>query len=330
MKAIGYLQAHKLSDFSMEVFERPEPELRPYDLLVEVKAVSVNPVDYKVRQSRSSKDGRPVILGWDGAGVVAALGPGVKNFKVGDGVYYAGDLNRDGSNAELQAVDSRLAALKPQNLSFAEAVSLPLTALTAWEALLERGIPYTPKTSALVIGGAGGVGSIAIQLLKAKTPAKVLATASRPETVDWVKKMGADLIVDHRKPLAAELERLGHKTVEVILGTTHTDRYLPVLPGVLSPFGHLSMIDDPETLDIAPFKPKAANLHWEFMFAKSLWGHDLESQGRILSETARLVEEGKVKPTANQALQGFNPDNLRKAHELLESGASIGKIVIGF
>lgn len=316
MKALAYVTAHPLSAFSIDLVEVPAPSLRPHDVLVEVRAFSVNPVDYKVRSSRTGTADAPVILGWDGAGIVRAVGPEA-TFAVGDEVYFAGDLTRAGTYAEQVAVDSRLIARKPTSLSFAEAAALPLTALTAWEALIAR----RPRGNVLVVGGAGGVGSIAIQLLKAKTDARVFATASRPETIAWVRELGADVVVDHRAPL--KLDPIDH-----VFSTTHTQSLLPQLVEVLRPFGSLALIDDPPSLDIVSLKRKSLSVHWELMFTKSLYNVDLASQGEILAEVAALVDAGKLRTTLRTHLEGFTPANVRAAHELQESGTAIGKTVI--
>ncbi|WPB81317.1 zinc-binding alcohol dehydrogenase family protein [Archangium violaceum] len=329
MKALAYTKAHPLTDFQIKDMEVPRPALKPHDVLMEVKAFSINPVDFKVRGSRTLPNGEPVILGWDAAGVVVEVGPEAKGFKVGDEVYGAGDLTRSGSYGELYAIDSRIIARKPRSLSFTEAAALPLTALTAWEALIARPeLELGRGSSALVIGGAGGVGSIAIQLLKQKTQAKVIATASRPETIEWCSRMGADATIDHRKDLEKELERIGIKEVDAIFSTTHSDTYAGVFPKILRPFGNLSLIDDPKTLDIVPFKRKSISVHWELMFTKTLLSYRLESQGEILKELAQLVDEGKIKTTANTILKGATAEHLRFAHEMSEQGKGVGKIVI--
>lgn len=327
MKALAYNEAHSLEKFSIKEVEVADPKLLPHDILVGVKAISVNPVDYKIRGSRS---GENVIIGWDAAGVILALGSEVKNFKVGDEVYYAGDLTRSGSYAEKQAVDSRIVALKPKSLSLAQAAALPLTTLTAWEALLSRGFDLDQNSKVMIIGGAGGVGSIAIQLLKAKTKSQVIATASRPETIEWVKSLGADVVIDHRQDLKAELQKKDIKEVDVIFGTTHSDNYLKVIPELIRPFGHLVLIDDPSSLDIVSFKRKALSVHWEFMFSKTLHNYQIETQGQILSEVAALVDSGKIKTTMNTHLKGFTAANIKQAHESAEKGLSVGKIVIEF
>lgn len=330
MKALVYIQAHKIENFSIREMEVPKPELKPYDVLVEVKAFSINPVDVKVRASRNAGDNQPVILGWDMAGVVREIGSEVRNFKIGDEVYGAGDISRAGSYSEFCAIDSRIIAKKPRALSFTQAAALPLTALTAWEALIARPEMNlnNPKATVLIIGGAGGVGSIATQLLKAKTKARVFVTASRPETIEWCLKMGADGIVDHRKDIASELQRQGVEQVDAVFSTTHSDSYMEAFGKIIRPFGHLALIDDPKVFDIVSLKRKAISVHWELMFTKTLFGFDLESQGEILKEVAGFVDEGRIKTTVNVILKGATEDHVKYAHELLEKGTSIGKLVI--
>ena len=334
MKALAYHAAHALKDFALAEVELPMPSLQDGDVLVRVRAISVNPVDTKVRASRSGAAGRPVILGWDVAGVIEKVGPAVTGWQAGDEVFYAGALMRDGGNAEYQAVDHRVLAPKPKNLTFAEAAALPLTSITAWEAVLEGEIGnYTKASKVLIIGGAGGVGSIATQLLKAAKGAdapRVFVTASRPETREWCERMGADVILNHRNDLAEELKAHGAEpgTLDVVFGTTHSKHYLKVIPDLLHAFGHFCLIDDPDVLDVVGFKRKAIRVHWEYMFAKTFWGYRPESQGAILREVSKLVEAGKVKTTANLFLKGLTVENLRKAHALLEAAESVGKIVI--
>ncbi len=331
MKVLGYYKAHLLKDFAIEEIEVPIPTLTADDVLVQVKAISVNPVDFKIRATRSAQNDRPVILGWDGAGVIQQIGKNVQGFEIGDEVYYAGNVLKEGSNAELQAIDYRIIAKKPKNITFTQAAAMPLTALTAWEALLERNyFTYTSQTHVLIIGGAGGVGSMAIQLLKAKTPAIVIATASREETIAWCKKMGADKVIDHSKDIINELVKLDIPQLDLAFSTNHSAHYIKPLAKLLRPFGHFCLIDDLEGVDISAFKQKCLSLHWEYMFAKTMFNYNIASQGQILKQLCELVESKKVIPTDNLVLEGFSASNLKKAHELLESGTSIGKIVINF
>lgn len=328
MKALAYFKAHTLDQFAIQEMDLPEPEVKPNDVLIHIKATAVNPVDYKIRLSRSATDRRPVVLGWDAAGVIEKVGNKVTDFVVGDEVFYSGDITGTGSYAELQAIDHRLIAKKPKSLSFAAAASLPLTGITAWEALLEKGIQYTNQTYVLIIGAGGGVGSIAIQILKAMTPAIVIGTASRPETSDWIQKLGADYVIDHRLPLLKQLSALNIPEVDVIFGTNYSDHYLADIPQLLRPFGHFCLIDDPESLDIVHFKNKSLSVHWELMAAKTMHGYKPESQGHILSQIAKLVNEGKIKPTLVTTLKGLTAENMKEAHIMLENGTAIGKIVL--
>ncbi len=325
MQAFSYTQAHALADFQIEKTTVSEPTLRPQDVLVRIKAFALNPIDYKIRQSRSAEAGHPVVLGWDAAGVIEKLGEKVTGFSVGDTVYYAGDLLRDGSYAELQAIDARLIAKKPESLSFPESAAMPLTTLTAWEALFERGINYTPETRVLIIGGAGGVGSMAIQLLKAKTPCKVIATATRPETIAWCQTMGADVILG--RDLENEFKAHNIDSVDVVFCTTHTAEYLALIPNLLRPFGHLFLIDAPKTVDIAAYQNKALSVHWELMFAKSLHNYQMESQGSILKQVAEMLDTKQLSTTLGAVLPN-SVEQIQHGHTLLETGQTIGKLVM--
>lgn len=329
MRALGYTKAHTLDQFDIQEVEVKKPELKPLDLLIQIKAVSVNPVDTKIRQNRSATNSTPVILGWDASGIVLEVGSAVNTFKVGDEVYYAGELNRAGSNAEMQAVDHRLVAKKPKNISFTEAAALPLTSVTAWEALIEnRALALESNPTILIIGGAGGVGSMAIQILKAKTKAIVVATASRPETINWCKELGADHVINHAHDLKEELQKINIAEVDVVFSTTHTSNYLAKINDIIRPFGNFILIDDPKDLNVAHFKQKSIRTTWEFMFSKSMFNYHPEEQGYVLNEIAHLVESGKIKSTVRLILEGLNAANLKKAHEILESSKSFGKIVL--
>jgi NADPH2:quinone reductase len=282
------------------------PSLKDRDLLVRVKAISVNPVDTKVR--RNPVAGNTRILGWDAVGEVVEVGSGVQHFKVGDQVWYAGDLTRDGSNAEYQAVDERIVSLKPQSLSDAEAAALPLTAITAWEMLFDRfNVDLDKFDNILVIGGAGGVGSIAIQLLKAKTNLKVIATASREETKAWVKSLGADYVIDHTEDLNTQIKALGLDAPRYIFSTNQTETYLPQISKLIAPQGKFGLIDDPKSLDIVEFKSKSVSVHWEFMFTRSMFNTtDIEQQSQLLHQVAELVDNHRIKTTLNQTLGKIN------------------------
>lgn len=327
MRAFTYTKAHPLEQFQITETTQPDPQLNSGDVLVKIHAFSLNPVDTKIRQKRAGTDTAPVILGWDAAGVIEQTGSEVTGFTVGDEVYYAGALNRQGSNATLQAVDHRLIAKKPATLSFSQAAALPLTALTAQEALFERGFQYNDSTRVLVIGGAGGVGSMAIQLLKATTNATVIATASREDSIAWTHKMGADHVIG--RDIEAGLKQLGIDSVDIIFSTTHTHDYLEAIPKVLRPFGHLVLIDDPDHLDIRHFKGKALSVHWEFMFAKSSYNYQPETQGRFLTSLSQLVDQKKIQSTLRLALKA-STETLHQAHTLQESNAQIGKIVLAW
>lgn len=330
MKAFGYQQAHNLNDFCIEEIDLPTPDLQEFDVLVKMQAIALNPVDYKIRQSKSTDTDTPLILGWDASGIVEKLGSQVTDFNVGDGVFYAGDLTRSGSYAELQAIDSRLIAIKPKSLSPIEAAALPLTSITAWEGLFERGIEFSASTNVLIIGGAGGVGTMATQLIKAKTDATVIATASRPDTSEWCKKFGADHIINHHQDLAKQLKGVDIASVDVVFCTTNSEQHLANLADIITPFGHAIFIQDTGSLDVTGFKLKSIITHWEFMFTKSMFGHNMQSQGNLLAEVAQLADANKIKTTLNVNLGKISADTLKQGHSLLESGKSIGKIALEF
>ena len=330
MKAISYIDGmdHGFQNPLVDI-EKAMPSLKDRDLLVRIKAISVNPVDTKVRRNPVAV-GNTRILGWDAVGEVVEVGSGVQHFKVGDQVWYAGDLTRDGSNAEYQAVDERIVSLKPQSLSDAEAAALPLTAITAWEMLFDRfNVDLDQSDNILVIGGAGGVGSIAIQLLKAKTNLKVIATASREETKAWVKSLGADYVIDHTEDLNTQIKALGLDAPRYIFSTNQTETYLPQISKLIAPQGKFGLIDDPKSLDIGEFKSKSVSVHWEFMFTRSMFNTtDIEQQSQLLHQVAELVDNHRIKTTLNQTLGKINAKNLKLAHELIETGRAKGKIVL--
>ncbi|MDN5652257.1 MAG: zinc-binding alcohol dehydrogenase family protein [Lactococcus lactis] len=330
MKAISYIDGmdHGFQNPLVDI-EKAMPSLKDRDLLVRIKAISVNPVDTKVRRNPVAV-GNMRILGWDAVGEVIEVGSGVQHFKVGDQVWYAGDLTRDGSNAEYQAVDERIVSLKPQSLSDAEAAALPLTAITAWEMLFDRfNVDLDKFDNILVIGGAGGVGSIAIQLLKAKTNLRVIATASREETKAWVKSLGADYVIDHTEDLNTQIKALGLDAPRYIFSTNQTETYLPQISKLIAPQGKFGLIDDPKSLDISEFKSKSVSVHWEFMFTRSMFNTtDIEQQSQLLHQVAELVDNHKIKTTLNQTLGKINAKNLKLAHELIETGRAKGKIVL--
>lgn len=334
MKAIGYHEAGAIdrADALLDL-EAAAPQAGPRDLIVRVKAVSVNPVDVKVRASSARSDSDPKILGWDAAGIVEAVGSDVSLFKIGDEVFYAGDITRQGTNAELHAVDERIVGHKPRSLNWAEAAALPLTSITAWELLFDRlRVPYGQKRGTgtlLVINGAGGVGSILIQLARRLTGLTVIATASRPETIEWVTRMGAHHVIDHHKPLDEELARIGHPEVDYVAGLTATDRYLPLFPKIVAAQGHIALIDDPASFDFVPLKRKAITVAWELMFTRPMFAtSDMIEQHKLLDEVSHLIDAGVLATTLTQTLSPINAANLRQAHVLVESGRAIGKTVI--
>ena len=331
MKAIGYADAGPImAEDALIEFETDIPEPGSNDLLVEVRGISVNPVDVKVR-ANMQPEGGPRILGFDAAGVVKAVGSDVTLFKPGDEVFYAGDFTRAGSNAEFQLVDERIVGRKPSALGFAEAAGMPLTTITAWEILFDNfGLKEGEGAgdSLLVIGGAGGVGSILIQLAKKLTGLEVIATASRPDTQAWVKKMGADHVVNHRNPLDEEMQALGISP-RYVASLTNTDEHIASIVKLIEPRGYIALIDDPESLDIMPLKFKALTLSWEFMFTRSMFKtDDMDAQHMLLNRVADLLDNGTVIPTVNTRGGTLSVANLRSAHELQESGTAIGKTVL--
>ena len=305
------------------------PTLNARDVLVKIAAISVNPVDTKVRNGAIPTHSRG-ILGWDAVGEVVELGSAVDQFKVGDRVWYAGDLTREGSNAEYQAVDERIISLAPHSLSDNEAAALPLTALTAWEMLFDRfDLTQQSTGSILIIGGSGGVGSIAIQLLKARTNMTVIATASRPETQSWVTSLGADQVINHHLPLAEQFAQLGLAQPAYVFSTNATDTYVQQIAELIAPQGKFGLIDDPASLDILPLKRKSISTHWELMFTRAMFEtEDMAQQGEILRQLATLVDDGKVQTTLDAVLGPINVENLTQAHQLIESGKAKGKIVL--
>ncbi|MDO7208274.1 zinc-binding alcohol dehydrogenase family protein [Acinetobacter nosocomialis] len=332
MKAVAYQKAGPItSPESLVDIELDTPVAKGHDLLVRVQAISVNPVDTKIRKNISAESGWKV-LGWDAVGVVEATGDKVTQFKVGDVVWYAGALNRQGSNSELQLVDERIVGHKPKILEATEAAALPLTAITAWEMLFDRlQVPKTApaNTTILVIGGAGGVGSITIQLLKQLTNLTIIATASRPETKEWVEQLGADYVLDHREPLAPQIKQLDLNAPSYVFSTTQTYQHLSDIVELIAPQGHFGLIDDPEQLDIKPFKSKSVSVHWEFMFTRSMFQtEDMQKQSDLLNEVSKLVDEGKIKTTVTEVLSPINAENLKRVHQQIESGTTKGKIVL--
>jgi len=334
MKAVGYRRSLPITEVdSLIDIELPDPKPIGRDLLVQVKAVSVNPVDTKVRMRQAPQAGETKVLGWDAAGVVVALGPDAHLFKPGDEVWYAGSLVRPGTNAEVHLVDERIVGKKPKSLGFAEAAALPLTTITAWELLFDRfGVPPGKRFTAeslLIIGAAGGVGSILTQLARRLTAMTVIGTASRKETADWVLSLGAQYVIDHSKPLSAELRRIGIPTVTHIASLTQTDTHFPEIIESLAPQGKLGLIDDPPPIDVNQLKRKSISLHWELMFTRPLFGTaDMIAQHRLLSEAAELVDAGVIRTTFGEHFGCINAENLKRAHALIEGGKAKGKIVL--
>ena len=334
MKAIGYItngaidRADALIDLEIE-----QPTATGHDILVKVAAVSVNPVDVKVRQSRPAEGDTPAILGWDAVGEVVETGDKVTQFKQGDKVWYAGAINRSGTNAEYHLVDARIVGHAPKSIETSAAAALPLTTLTAQEMIFDRLKVTDPVPGAakaiVIIGGAGGVGSIAIQLLREQTDLTIIATASRPETQEWVKELGAHHVVDHSKPLPEQIAALGIGAPAFVFSTNHSDSYVPQIAEFIAPQGRFGLIDDPENFDIMPFKGKAVSIHWELMFTRSLFTtKDIARQGDILDTVAGLIDAGKIRSTATESFGTINADNLKRAHALIESGRAKGKIVL--
>lgn len=334
MKAVGYsenlpiLDSHSLQDLEIDV-----PSIGDNDLLVEIKAISVNPIDVKTRQSAPPFKGSPRILGFDAAGVVVKTGKTVKNFRRGDEVFYAGAINRQGSNCEYQAVDSRIVAHKPKTIDFKTSAALPLTSLTAYEMLFDRLDILKPvhhgKNAFLMIGGAGGVGSIAIQLARHLSDVEIIATASRPQSREWALKMGAHHVIDHSKPFAPQLEKIGFSNPAFIFSTANSDGYLPQFKDIICPEGRLGLIDGPKTFDINPLKMKSISVHWESMFTRSMFVTDnIARQGEILNHIAQLIDDKKIIATLSKVISPINASNLREAHQLIETNRSVGKIVL--
>lgn len=334
MRAVGYQNPLPIEDTAaLADIDLPKPAPQGRDLLVEIRAVSVNPVDTKVRRSQTPEPGAWRVLGWDAAGTVVAVGPQATLFKPGDAVFYAGALGRPGTNAEFHLVDERIVGRKPVSLGWAEAAALPLTAITAWEALFDRLDVAKPVPGAagsiLIIGGAGGVASIAVQLARKLTDLTVIATASRPETRSWIQGLGAHHVVDHTKPLAGEIAALGLGAPAFVFSTTHTDTHLADIAELIAPQGRLALIDDPKAIDINPFKRKSVSVHWEFMFTRSMFGTaDIAAQGELLNEVSRLVDEGTLVTTLAETFGPISAENLKRAHALIESGRARGKIVL--
>ena len=304
-----------------------------YDLVVEIKGVAVNPVDTKVRVRASASPASPQVLGYDGAGIVRDVGAKVSGFSVGDEVFYAGNITRPGTFAEFHLVDERIVGHKPKSLGFADAAALPLTSITAWELLFDRfGVPRdeSARGNLLVIGGAGGVGSILIQLARRLTGLTVIATASRPDTVAWCERMGAHHVINHREPMAPQLGAAGVKGLDLAASLTKTDLHFQATIDMMKPGGKIGAIDDPGVLDVSPMKTKALSFHWEFMFARPMFEtDDMDEQGRLLNEVSNLVDQGVLENTARKSFDEINTETLNEALVHQASGSAIGKTVLG-
>lgn len=331
MKAIGYTETGPVDGSgALQMMDVPSPKVGPHDLLIAVKGISVNPVDVKLREARSPEDVSGV-LGFDAAGTIVQVGAKVSAYAVGDDVFYAGDVTRAGTNSEFHAVDERIVGKKPAKLDFTESAGLPLTSITAWEMLFdsfrlsENG---GEGQSLLVIGGAGGVGSILIQLAKTLTKLTVIATASRPETESWVRRMGADHVIDHRGDMVARLSDLD-LTPTYVAALTATDQHWPAIVELVAPRGHIALIDDPKDLDIAPAKPKALTISWEFMFTRSMFQTaDITAQRDLLNRVSEMIDAGTLQSTVTERASALTVETLSEAHKLQESGRVIGKQVL--
>jgi NADPH:quinone reductase len=329
VKALVYEKAHDLDNFAMRLVEIAEPTLRDLDVLVEIHAIGTNPGEAFIRRTRSAEPGGRVLLGWEFAGVVVRVGFAVRHFTVGDRVFGTGDMSRDGAWAERVAVDHRILAKVPDKLSFADAASLPIGAITAWEAMFrDQDVLPAQVDRVLIVGGAGAVGSLATQILKAKTQAYVVSTASRSESSDWCREMGADLVIDHTKDIEEQLASTGIQLVDMVLSTAKTSEHLGWITKVLRPFGHLSVVDFSPSLDANTLMLKSLSLHLEMVFTRILHGSDVHRQGRILDEIAALVVDGGIRPIATTRLNGLSFDAMRAAHQLIETTRTIGKVVI--
>ncbi len=335
MKAIGLYNYLPIEDEqSLVDVQIDQPEVNGNDLLVAVRAISVNPVDTKVRAPNDQTETIPRILGWDAAGEVIAVGSEVEHYAVGDQVYYAGDITRSGSNCEFQLVDERIVGRKPTSLSFAEATALPLTSITAWEALFDRlGISRQGDDagkSILIIGGAGGVGSIAIQLAHKLAKLNVIATASRDASRDWCLKLGANVVINHRNSLIEELAVQNITGVDYILCLNNTDQHWTAMAQAINPQGSIcSIVETTQPVDLDLLKSKSASFVWELMFTRSMYQTaDMIEQQKLLNAIAELVDSGELITTVNQVIQPINAENLRKAHAMIEQGSAIGKVVL--
>ena len=334
MKVISFHDSLPISDprsFLDLTTEKPVPG--PRDLLVEIQAIGINPVDAKIRAGGGpgTPSGDLKILGWDAAGIVRDVGAVVSLFAPGDEVCYAGSVDRPGCYAEFQCVDERIVGRRPRTVGFAEAAAMPLTTITAWEMLFDRlKVDRSGPGSLLVVGGAGGVGSVAIQLARQLTQLEIIASASRPDTQDWCRRMGAHHVVDHRRPLGAQVKALVPRGVNYVLALTKVEDHYDEIIEAMAPQGAMALIENPaRPLEITKLKPKSIALHWEFMFTRSRFQTaDMGEQGRLLTETGRLMDAGRIRTTLRSNVGAISAENMRKAHALVEGGRTIGKIVL--
>ncbi|GGE35466.1 NADPH:quinone reductase [Pullulanibacillus camelliae] len=336
MKAIGlykYLPIEQEDSLLDVEVEKPIPTKQ--DILVKIKAISINPVDVKVRAPKDKEEKEPRILGWDASGVVEEVGPDCTLFKPGDEVYYSGDLTRPGTYSEYHLVDERIVGLKPKSLNFAQAAALPLTSITAWESLFDRLMIdinnqlENQSRTILIIGGAGGVGSVAIQLAKL-AGLQVIATASREKSKQWVKQLGADYIINHHEAFRPQLEAHHIKEVHYILCLNETEQHWENMADVILPQGRIcSIVEMDNPIDLTALKNKSVTFAWEFMFTRSMYKTtDMIKQHELLSNLSQLIDEGKVKTTLTETLRPLNAETLRKAHQMVETGSMIGKVVV--
>lgn len=337
MKAIGFQTSLPISENNSFIeFEKQITQPQGHDLLVKVEAISVNPVDYKVRLTslKSQTQEHPKIIGWDAVGTVEAVGENTSLFKKGDHVFYAGDLTRDGSNQQYQLVDERIVGMAPKKIPQDAAAAMPLTSLTAYELLIDRlGLSFEKDQgkSILIIGGAGGVGSVATQIAKKLLGLTVIATASRQITTDWCNKMGADFVVNHHD-LVNNVKKAGFENVDFIIDLVNVNQYWDAFVELIKPQGKIGSISDPkESVNLIQLKSKAVSFHWELMFTRAMFHtDDMQRQHDILNRISELLDDGTLVSTLKQTLNGFNVGNLKEAHRIVESGQSIGKVVIKF
>lgn len=334
MRAVGYRESLPIenADALLDI-EVPKPTPNGYDLLVQVHAIAVNPVDTKVRKRAQPPAGEYKILGWDAVGTVVEMGPQCRRYKAGDVVFYAGNVNKPGCNSEYQLVDERIVGRKPSSLTHEQAAALPLTAITAWEMMFDRleisRIPSHSRGNMVIIGGAGGVGSIAIQIARKLTGLNVVATASRKQSRDWCLKLGAHHVIDHSQPMAEQLRALGVDGARYVLGLTATDKHFTTIADIMQPQGKFALIDDPGPIDVSLLKRKSVSLHWELMFTRPIFEtEDMIKQQQLLNDIADLIDSGSIVTTFGQHLGAITAANLREAHRRIESGTTIGKLVL--